>query len=172
MEDCVQVNYLKDRLTAFNIWLNNPHPVSLHGPSPTIENQCTRIFGTTFMVKAKKRRIWARRSPSIPGASGISVFPTKTQSLCGGPPYHDCVKQIHLWHNPPSPVLWIDPHFPYTLCSLYLSCHVIIMWSLCDLLFLWRSLFCNVYCSVTYCPGWLHCPCDAYCSCDYCSHLL
>ena len=56
--------------------------------------------------------------------------------------------------------------FYFTLLSLLFFCHVIIMWSFCDLLFLWHLLFCNVYCSVTHCPGWLYCPCDAYCSWD------
>ena len=55
---------------------------------------------------------------------------------------------------------------PCSFLSVFSFCHVIVMWSLCDLLFLWCSLFCNIYCSVTYCPGWLHCPCDSYCSCD------
>ena len=55
----------------------------------------------------------------------------------------------------------------FLLYFLYsFSCHVIVMWSLCDLLFLWCLLFCNIYCSVTHCPGWLHCPCDVHCSCD------
>ena len=58
------------------------------------------------------------------------------------------------------------PPFFFYFTFLFLSHHVIIMWLLCDLLFLWCLLFCNVYYSVTYCPGWLHCPCDVYCSCD------
>ena len=44
---------------------------------------------------------------------------------------------------------------PFLLFTLLLpfSCHVIIMWSHCDSLFLWHVLFCHVYCSVTHCPG-------------------
>ena len=63
-------------------------------------------------------------------------------------------------------VLWIDPHVLFSLRSLFLSRHVIIMWPHCDLLFLWCLLSSNIYCSMTHCPGWLHCPCDVYCSCD------
>ena len=60
----------------------------------------------------------------------------------------------------------LTPIFFLYLLFLLSSCHVITMWSLCDLLFLWCLLFCNIYCYVTHCPGWLHCPCDTYCSCD------
>ena len=55
--------------------------------------------------------------------------------------------------------------FLFTFTLLF-SCHVIVMWSHSDSLFLWRLLFHHIYCSVTHCPGWLYCPCDGYCSCD------
>ena len=51
------------------------------------------------------------------------------------------------------------------ICWL-IPCHVIVMWSHSDSLYLWQLLFRHVYCSVTHCPGWLHCPCDVYCSRD------
>ena len=54
----------------------------------------------------------------------------------------------------------------FTLPRWLISCHVIVMWSHSDSLYLWRLLFCHVYCSVTHCLGWLYCPSDVYCSCD------
>ena len=74
----------------------------------------------------------------------------------------------HMGRGHCTTVLWNDPHFSFyfTLPSLTLF----VMWLSWDhimtQLFLWRLLFCHIYCSVTHCPGWLYCPCDAYCSCD------